>query len=184
LDGQSSTFNVLSNPSKIIGNKNIAEDYKGKTIFKVRVIGKNGNFVGAGEVVVMKISGKSYSVKTDKNGYAQKTFSLTPGKYKITTIYKGSTVKNTITIKKVLKAKNKTVKKSKKIKYSATLKTSNGKPIKGKKITFKINGKTYSTKTNKKGIAKVTFKSLKVGKYKITVKYLKSQVKTVLKVKK
>ncbi|MDO5815739.1 MAG: hypothetical protein Q4Q18_08865, partial [Methanobrevibacter sp.] len=100
LDGQSFSFNVLTNPSKITGNRNIVEDYKGKTTFKVRVIGRNGQTAGANEVVVMKIAGKSYYVKTDKNGYATKIFSLTPGKYTVTSIYKGSTVKNTITIKK------------------------------------------------------------------------------------
>ena len=184
LDGQSFSVNVLSNPSKIIDNKNIVEDYNGKTTFKVKVIGKNGNAVGANEIVVMKIAGKTYNVKTDKNGFATKILSLTPGKYTITSIYKGSTVKNTITIKKVLKAKNKVVKKSKKIKYSATLKTSKGKAIKGKIITFKIKGKTYLAKTNKKGVATVKFKNLKAGNYKITVKYLNSQVKTLLKVKK
>ena len=44
----------------------------------------------------MRISGKTYSVKTDKNGYASKTFSLLPGKYSITTSYKGFLAKNTI----------------------------------------------------------------------------------------
>ena len=169
---------------KIIGNKNVVADYSGKVTFKVRVVGSNGKVVGQNEVVIMRISGKTYSVKTDKNGYASKTFSLLPGKYSITTSYKGFLAKNTITIKKVLKAKSATMKKAKKIKYSASLKTSKGKPISGKKITFKIKGKTYTAKTNKKGIATVKFKNLKVGKYNVTVKYLKSTVKTILQVKK
>ena len=83
-----------------------------------------------------------------------------------------------------MKASNKKVKKAKKINYKATLKTSKGKPIKGKKITFKIKGKTYSAKTNKKGIATVTFKNLKAGKYTVVVKYIKSTVRKTLKVKK
>ena len=73
---------------------------------------------------------------------------------------------------------------NKKIKDYVSLKTSKGKAIAGKKVTFKIKGKTYTAKTNKKGIATVKFKNLKVGKYRITVKYLNSQVKTTLKVKK
>ena len=161
---------VSLNPSKIIDNKNIVVDYNGKVTFKVRVVGSNGKVVGQNEAVVMKIVGKAYTVKTDKNGYASKTFSLVPGKYSITTEYKGFSVKNTITVKKVLKAKSITKKKAKKIKYSAMLKTSKGKAISGKKITFKIKGKTYKAKTNKKGTATVSFKNLKVGKYKITIK--------------
>lgn len=132
----------------------------------------------------MKVAGKTYNVKTDSKGYASKAFALTPGKYKIITSYKGSAVKNTITVKKVLKATSKTVKKAKKIKYSASLKTSKGKAIKNKKVTFKVNGKTYSAKTNKNGVATVSFKNLKAGKYSVIVKYLSSQVKTTLKVKK
>ena len=83
-----------------------------------------------------------------------------------------------------MKVKNKVAKKSKKIKFTATLKTSKGKVIKNKKITFKIKGKIYKAKTNKKGVATVKFKNLKVGKYKVTVKYLSYQVKKTLKVKK
>jgi predicted outer membrane repeat protein len=184
FNNQSITLGVALNPSKIIGNKNVVADYSGKVTFKVRVVGSNGKAVGQNEVVLMKISGKTYSVKTDKGGYASKAFSLLPGKYSITTSYKGFSAKNTITVKKVLKAKSATVKKAKKIKYSASLKTSKGKAISGKKITFKINGKSYTAKTNKKGIATVKFKNLKVGKYKVTVKYLKSMVKTTLQVKK
>jgi hypothetical protein len=187
MNDQMITLNVTINTDnirRIVNNKNIIEDYSGKTTFKVQVIGDNLKPVGKNVVIVMKISGKSYNVKTDSNGYASKTLYLTPGKYTITTSYKGYAVKNTITIKKVLKAKSVTKKKAKRIKYSATLKTSKGKAIAGKKVTFKIKGKTYTAKTNKKGIATVKFKNLKVGKYRITVKYLNSQVKTTLKVKK
>ena len=87
-------------------------------------------------------------------------------------------------VKFVLKAKNMARKKAKKIKYYATLKTNKGKAIVGKKITFKIKGKKYSAKTNKKGIAKVYFKNLKVGKYKITVKYFNKILKSTLRVRK
>jgi predicted outer membrane repeat protein len=183
LQNQVNSIKTLSNPSKIKDNKNVVADYGDKVTFKVQVYGIDGKPVTQNQIVVIKISGKSYEVKTDSRGYASKTFSLLPGKYKVTATYKASTVKNTITVKKVLLASSKTVKKAKNIRYKATLKKSNGKPIKGKKITFKINGKTYSAKTNKKGVATVTFKNLKGGKYSIAVKYLKSQVKTTLKVK-
>ena len=184
VDDQSLVLAVDHNPSKITNNKNVAVDYSGKVTFKVRVIGSDGKVVGKNEVVVMKLAGKTYSVKTDKNGYASKTFSLLPGKYSITSSYKGFSVKNTIVIKNVLKVKSVTKKKAKKIKYSASLKTSKGKAISGKKITFKIKGKTYKAKTNKKGIATVSLKNLKAGKYKISVSYLKLTKRAILKVKK
>jgi len=186
-DNESFIFNVsidLDKIKRITNNKNIVEDYKGKTTFKVRVIGDDEKPVGKDVAIVMKIGKNSYTVKTDKNGYATKTVSLLPGKYTVTTTYKGYSAKNTITIKNVLYAKSITKKKAKNIKFSATLKNSNKKPIVGKKITFKINGKTYSAKTNSKGIATTNLKNLKVGKYTIVVKYLNSQVKATVKVKK
>ena len=183
IDDQKFSFKPLVNQFKITENKNIVEDYKGKTTFKVKIIDSYG-VICANVNVVMKISGKTFNVKTDNKGYASKTLELLPGKYTITINCDAKTVSNKITVKKVLKAKSITRKKAKKIKYSATLKTSNGKAIVGKTIKFKIKGKTYNAKTNKKGKATVSFKKLKVGKYKITVSYLKSTVKTKLKVKK
>ena len=64
------------------------------------------------------------------------------------------------------------------------------KLLKGKKITFMFNGKKYTAKTNKKGIAKViikkkVLKKLKVGKkVKYRVSYGKIVAKKTVKVKK
>lgn len=180
-------FNVsadLDNIKRITGNKNIVEDYKGTTSFKVRAIGDDGKPVGKNVIVKMKIGKNSYDVKTDSKGYATKNIALLPGKYTVTTTYKGYSVKNTITIKNVLVAKSTTKKKAKNIKYSVTLKNSKKKAIVGKKIIFKVSGKTYFAKTDYKGIASVNLKNLKIGKYSITVKYLNYSIKTTLNVKK
>ena len=168
---------------RITNNKNLVMDYRDGSKFRVRVIGDNGNVVGAGEIVKFTLNGKKFNVKTDKNGYAALTVKLVPKTYKVTVEYKGCKVSNKIKVKSVIKAKNLSKKKSKKIKYKATLKTSKGKALKGKKVTFKIKGKTYKAKTNKKGVAKVSLKNLKVGKYKITIKYLSSKVKKTIKIK-
>ena len=53
-----------------------------------------------------------------------------------------------------------------------------------KKITFKIKNKKYAAKTNKKGIATIKIKKLKVGKYKIISKYGKLQNVNKIKIKK
>ena len=53
----------------------------------------------------------------------------------------------------------------------ATLKATNKKAIKGKKLVFTVNGKKYTAKTNKKGVAKVKVKLSKRKTYKFTVKF-------------
>ncbi len=102
------------------------------------------------------------------------------------------TSKHVITVKQILKSKKvvKIKKNAKKAVLKATLKSSNGKAIKGKKITFKVKGKTYKAKTNKKGIPEITLKNkvikkFKAGKtYTVKITYLKDTIKTKLKVKK
>ena len=96
------------------------------------------------------------------------------------TIEKRNVITLTLTKIKIKKS-------AKKLILKATLKI-DSKKIKGKKIVFKFNGKTFKSKTNFKGIAKVTikkslFKKLKTGK-KITysVSYFKKTVKRTVKV--
>ena len=169
---------------RISQNKNINMDYNDGSRFRVRVYGDNGHAVGAGEVVSFKVGGKTYNIKTDKNGYANFKITLKPKTYTITTSYRGVSVSKKIVVKQILKAKNISKKKAKRIKFTATLKSSKGKAIVGKKITFKIKGKKYTAKTNKKGKATITLKNLKVGKYKITSTYLKCVISNTIKIKK
>ncbi len=86
--------------------------------------------------------------------------------FKQTDVYKASTKTTKFTVKKVtpkITAKSKTFKYYQKTKsYSVTLKDNKGKVMKGKKVTIKVNGKTYSAKTNAKGVA--TFKITKLNK--------------------
>ena len=181
------TVKVLS---RFVENKNIVIDYYDGSKYKVRIIGDDGKFVGANQIVKITIGKTAKNVKTDKNGYAILTITNTPNKYTITATYKGQSVKNTLQIKQTLKTSKVTTKKTaKSFSLKATLKTSKNKPIKGKTIIFKFNGKTYSVKTDKKGIATVkitknVIKKLKKGKkYTFTVKYVSNTIKNQVIVK-
>ncbi|MBQ7928727.1 MAG: hypothetical protein IJ287_08325 [Methanobrevibacter sp.] len=176
--------NVMTIVERIVENKNIQMDYNDGSCYKVKVYADNGNPVCAGEVVTFKAAGITYLVKTDKDSYASLKLNLIPKTYTITAEYRGSKVSNKIVVKQIFKAKNISKKKSKKVKFSATLKSSKGKALAGKKITFKFKGKKYTAKTNKKGIATITLKNLKVGKYKITSTYIKSTIKNTIQIKK
>ena len=159
--------------------------YYGSNIqYKVHVRGSDGNFVGEGHEVAINVGGKTYNVKTDKNGYAILDIKLGVGKYTITANYNDYTVSNKITVKPTLSAKNISVKKSKKIKFSAKLVDKNGKVLKKKKITFKIKNKKYYAKTNKKGKATIVIKKLKPGKYTISSSYGGCTIKNTIKIKK
>ena len=177
--------------SRFSGAKNIAMYYYDGTKVKMGILGDDATFVGANQIVTIKLNKKTYKVKTDAKGFI--TFKIPntvkPGTYELTAIYKGEIDKRTVKVKQNLKIKKYTVKKSaKKLVIKATLK--NGKKaLKNKKITLKLNGKKFTAKTNKKGIAKFTIKKkfikkLKKGKkYTMKVTYLKNTIKTTLKVK-
>lgn len=165
-------------------NKDMTVFYGSNTYYQVRVYGEGGNPVSAGKTVQMIVDKKTYNVKTDSNGYAKLKITFAPKTYTITSTYSGYKVSNKIVVKSLLSAKNIVKKKSKTIKFSAKLINSNGKAVKGKKLTFKIKGKKYTAKTNKKGIAKISIKNLKVGKYKITTRYSKLSIKNTIKIKK
>lgn len=167
---------------RITQNKNMVVYYGSSSSFKVRVCDDNGRFV-AGLKVKFTINKKSYTVQTDKNGYASLKISLASGKYTIVCQYKKFKVSNSITIKPTLITKDFKVKKGKTIKFTAKLLDKNGKVLKGKIITFKIKGKTYKAKTNSKGVATIKIKGLNVGTYKMVTTYakLKSTSKIVIK---
>lgn len=172
----------VKSQAKMTGS-NIVMYFGAGSYYKVRLFADDGKAL-KGAVVSIKISGKTVKVTTDNNGYASYKITLKANTYHVTATYKNLKVSNKIVVKPVLTAKNISKKKSKKIKFQAKLVNTKGKALKNKKITFKFKGKTYKAKTNKKGIATLTLKNLKVGKYSITTSYGKSSIKNTITIKK
>lgn len=142
---------------------------------------ENGQFVKSRSVSI-SIAGKTKVVKTNANSVAKlSTNGIAPGKYNLIIVFNGdktyaqSNVVSGLVVKKAaskITAKKKTFKKAKKTKkYKITLKS--GKiAIKKVKVTLKIKGKTYKTKTNAKGKAVFKIKKLsKKGKFKAKIKF-------------
>ena len=175
-------------PSISAGNMNVL--YTAGQKYTIRVFSDAG-VLANGASVVVKANGKTFKTLQAVNGLASFQVTQVPGTYKLTITSLGKTITKTLTVTHLVTLKTAKVKKSaKKLVLQATLKKVNGKYLKNKKITFKFNGKKYTAKTNKKGVAKVTIKAnvlkkLKAGK-KVTYQatYLKDTVKKTAKVKK
>ena len=133
--------------------------------------------------VTITINGKPSVITTDDNGQAKLSVNgIKPGVYVPTVVFSGSskylsaTKSLKVTVKKAtpkVTAAKKTFKRTLKTKkYTITLKTNQNKVMKNTKVYIKVNGKTYSAKTNSKG--KATFKITKLtkkGKFNAVVTY-------------
>ena len=135
----------------------------------------------AGKSVSISFNGKIYTATSASNGVVSFTLpAAAAGKYAVTmaftgdSTYKGSVATSTISIVKQatkLTVAKKTFKKSATKKVTAVLKYNTGKVLKGKKVTMKVNGKTYTAKTNSKGVATFKVKLTKKGTFKATTKF-------------
>ena len=135
-----------------------------------------------GSVTVALNGAKKVLTTNDKGqvSYAIGT-KLLPKTYTATVTFAGDDkyVKSTGSAKVVVNkakpkitAKNTSFKVKKTKKYTIVLKTDKNKVMKKVKVTIKVNGKTYSAKTNSKG--KATFKITKLtkkGKFTAVVKF-------------
>ena len=183
LNNESITDNIQIKP-RLSDNADIVMYYGANKYYRVKVFDDYGKALN-GETISIVINGNAYHVKTDKNGIAGVRLNkFKVGKYTVIIDYKGFKVSNKITVRSTLTAKNKSVKKKKVVKFAAKLVNVNGKPLKAKKITFKIKGKTYKVKTNKKGIATLKLKKLKAGKYTIKTSYGAVKISNKLIIKK
>lgn len=164
----------------------IAAGENGETL-TFRLTDENGNAL-SNKTVNAALNGKIYASKTDGEGYAKLQITQdSSGTYTCAISFEGDkkysasplTISQlTVSKKKTsISASAKTFKAKATKKISVTLKTvknaADGKTYlkKGKKLTLTVNGKTYSAKTNAKGIAKFTIKLTKKGKYSAKVKF-------------
>ena len=150
--------------------------------YSITLKDSKGNVL-AGKQVLISFNGKIYKRTTNAKGVATIKIALAKkGTYPVVVSFLGDEKYNgSFVVAKVkvnpqkvkLTVAKKTYKRSKKTKYLyATLKATNKKAIKGKKLVFIINKKKYTAKTNKKGVAKVKVKLSKRKTYKFTVKFL------------
>ena len=184
----SGTITILDPASKttpILSAKSVQYVYGNTKQYVVTLTQSDGTPIANEEIEVIGLglytdssfsSGGAFT--TDDNGQAKlKLSGFTPDTYDVYINAKGcKELHTTIVIKKAtpkLTVASKTFKASTKTKkYTITLKNSKNKALKKVKVTLKVNGKTYTAKTNSYG--KATFKITKLtkkGKFTATVKY-------------
>ena len=117
----------------------------------------------SGRTVKFKIHGVTYERTTNSKGVASLAIGLYKGVYPITYTFAGE--------KNVKKASRHKIPNKFKIKLT----DARGNILKNKKVTFTINKKKYSTRTNDKGIASLNIK-LKKGTYKLKVYSYKTSI--------
>ena len=164
-------FKILST----ITANDVTKVYTDGRKFYATFLNSNGKAL-ANKNIKFKINGKTYTKTTNAKGVASLTmYNLKKGTYKMIS-YNVDGLTKTNTVKVVtyttselttsaytfLKSDSKTIK--------VTLHNGLGyAPGAGKIIKFTVNGKTYSAKTNSKGVASLKLPSLNAGTY--TVKY-------------
>lgn len=172
-------FQVKANKYKLTVPA-ISQYYQANKVYKIRLT--NNNKAVSGAKVKVILNKQARYLTTNKYGYVSLKITLKPGTYYLTAQYANVKVTKKAIVKPTLITKNMAVK-TKTLKYTAKVLNTNGKVLKNKKVTFKFQGKTYSAKTNSKGIASITVKNPKTGTYKIQTTYAKQTNTNTITVK-
>ena len=180
--GGNSTSEVVKSKSAVSASKvNGYQSFKIKIVAKLTIDGK----VASGKKVIFNINDMNYTRKTNANGQATLGITLAKGSYDVKLYYDGDA--NTNSSKGNTKVEIKEAKKTKflvdnylnfrqglKSLFYVRLVDANSKPLSAQVVNIKVAGKTYKTKTTKKGYARV-FLSLKKGTYTLKASFAKNQ---------
>ena len=161
------SINVLANtPAITTGSTSVVRGY----YFYAYLKDKAGKAL-SGEKLTIKVNGKTYTKTTNSNGRVSLKINLPAGTYKMNIYHYASGIysyaSKSVTLKSVANTPSITVANSTVIrgKYLYVyLKDKTGKALSGQKVTFKVNGKTYTKTTNSNGRAALNF-TLNAGKY-------------------
>ena len=169
-------------PSKITASK--VTGYESfKTTVSMKLISDNKPL--ASKKVKISLNGVNYTRTTDKDGVASVSLKLKKGTYVAGFTYLGDNltknatgtckvvVKDPVKTKFKVGDKNIIYRQGSKCLFYVKLLTASGKAIKDQLVKFKVAGKTYSVKTDKKGIAQI-FLKLKKGKHKVKYSFKSS----------
>ena len=188
---------TVADDSKIINNENITVDYGSGSYFSVQVVTADGHAIGEGAAVNFTINGKVTTATTDADGIAKVEITDVPGTYEITTTYNGQTYKNSVSVNlnpstcKIINPSTCKITENKDIAvdydggkyFSVKIVSADGKVVASEvSVTFTINGKTTTVKTDANGIARIKITDVP-KKYTMTTTFNGNSVKNTVTVK-
>ena len=161
---------ILKNTSVTTNSSSVIRGYDISAILT-----DSDNVSLSNKVVTYTLSGKTYNKTTDSNGKISIPINLAAGTYTLKLAFAGddnySGTTKSISLKVLANTPKITTGSTSVMRgyyFYAYLKDAAGKALKGQKITFKVNGKTYTKTTNSNGRAALKIK-LPVGKYKVKI---------------
>lgn len=132
----------------------------------------NNNSTLSNKTIIFVLNDVNYASRTNDEGVADLLLNFNPGNYVVTAIFKGDdlysacNLTSNVKILPTIKASDLTKYYKGSTKYTATFFDSNGNLLKNTAVSITVNGKTYSRKTNGKGVADLAI-NLKPGTYNV-----------------
>lgn len=159
------TLTANSNDNYVLTSSNVKTYYGG---YNYNVVLTQNNNPIKNASVSFNVNGESYSKTTDANGKVAIPLNLDAGSYKISASYGNAVNSNTVKVVSTIKASDLTKIYKNTKQFTATFLNNNGKALKNTNVKFILNNKTYTKKTNSKGVASLSV-DLKVGNYTIFI---------------
>ena len=171
VTGEKASYSIEVISLIIPEKRHLIKYYLNDTQYVAKIMGYDGNPVGAGEKVIFNIHGVFYERYTDANGYVKLNINLSPGSYILTAYYKDCMEGSNIHILPVLSAEDLSMSYRDGSQFVAHLSDAQGNSYTNKEIKFNINGVIYNRITDANGYAKLNI-NLQKGAYLITSTYI------------
>ena len=157
---------ALGSTNDYVLNASGAETYYSGYTYDVVLTKDNDPIENA--TVSFTVNGVKYTQSSDSEGRVSVPLNLNEGSYVISAQYGNTVNKSTVKVASPIKASNFTKTYGGTKQFSATFLNSKGNPLKNAEVKFILNGKTYTKKTNSKGVASIGI-GLRVGTYTIYI---------------